>query len=220
VGGGLLVAAIVLAFLNLKSTPSRGDNTGFLDGESIRIIPNDPMRNFAASIRNSIIRMVLRGTPPEKLRFNYPDAFDALDDVTQGVFHPEGGNVTIYNYPGELMVDGRSKRWFFNGEFEVKGIGPNTKKGRSEIIAFNVGVIERVCIAANMGANISTIPRLKSDQSHLYTKQMIDDGLNDYVLPKGKQPELNHPDLSGKVFGCFQSHNGKDYVTFTTLLER
>ncbi len=173
---------------------------------------------YGAGICTAVIRMVLGGVPAEKIRFNMPDEFAALDDPKYGVFHPKGGGVQ-YQYPrAEYMEHGKKTRWFHNAEFMVAGVGYK-EKIMPEILAFLVGLNKDYCEGVNQQHEIEGIPRLNSDQSQYYTKSMVDDGKTDYQFPVEPR-ELDNPALKGKYEGCFQSYDGQNYVGFTILLEQ
>ncbi|MBL4755875.1 MAG: hypothetical protein JKY52_20060 [Flavobacteriales bacterium] len=226
---GIFILILFFSFATYKLTvgrsPAQGDNLAGVkehaqQEKESRLTTGSPLGGYANHITSAIIRMVLGGTPLEKVRFNRPEEFSTLDDSKLGVFHPDGGGAIVFDRPVGMMASGEIGRWIHNGEFEIEGLDRDDIAGNSEIIAFNIGVKKEACELLNKYHKINNIPRLRSDQSSLYTKRMIDDGVNDYVLPTGRQPTLNHPIVAAKTSGCFQSFDGQHYIIFTGVLER
>ncbi|HPF78261.1 MAG TPA: hypothetical protein PLF01_03115 [Alphaproteobacteria bacterium] len=178
-----------------------------------------PIEEPRDRLRQKLISMRLGkdATPFDKIRFNSPAEFSTLDDPKFGVFHPEGGNAKYKLAGGSFMKDGSDSRWLYNTEFRIEGEG--TEEG-TELIAFLVGVKQSICSIINKKYEIKGIPRLQSDQSNLYMKNMIDDGMQDYVVQSSQGVILDNLELSQKLSGCFQTHDGKNYVAFFMILER
>lgn len=176
----------------------------------------NPFNRYTFEARQGMIKLMARGVSVKDIKFNSPDEFSKLKKPENAVYHPKGGGIDYLSIPGNDMANGQPGKLVFNGEITIE----NTYSRSGEIIAFLIGVNKFNCLSINEVIGISDIPRLKSDQSALYSKNMIDGGSEEYILPKGEQPYLDHPKLSDKDIGCFQSFDNKDYVVFVTLIKR
>jgi hypothetical protein len=172
--------------------------------------------NFAVGVRGSAIRMIIAGVPLAELRFNKSEQLQDLKNPEHGVFHPEGGAVVYKDPPLDYLQDPEKGEWHFNANFQIKGIESKELPGSSDLIAYFVGVKKEICQKINERSGIVGIPRLQSDQSKLYTADMIDG----YILPINKQPDLDHKALKGQPFGCFESFDGGTFVYYHLLIER
>ncbi len=216
----ILIAVALFAALSYavtSSTRSSGNAGSETDG-----IGAAQITQYPAGVSTSIVRMIIAGTSVEEIRFNRPSEYDDLDSVAIGVFHPSGGGATYNPAPADIMVDGNSGQWGFNGELEVPDIGL-AGAGGNDIIAFLVGIKQSICRKINKEHGLgNVIPVLSSDLSTEYTTRMFDDGSSDYGLPSNDVPDITDGanSFDGRPFGCFQNNGGGDYVYYHVVVER
>jgi hypothetical protein len=181
------------------------------------LVPVNPLQEYAGHLHTTVIRMLYNGIPIEKIRFNSPNQLKTLKDPRFGVFDPRGGRVAYETAPAKYMADKRDGHaWVFNAELRT-GTSAVKNDGRS-IIAYLIGVDKNVCAHLDEQQGIMPIPRLRSDQSSLYTQNMVDGGIKDYLFPKDNPPLLDTPTLLRTPIGCFQSHKGDTYVYYYVIL--
>jgi hypothetical protein len=212
---GLCVILILVVLGATAAIRSSQDNEGnYPRGQ----ISATFMTHYGSKLRDSVTRMVLDGTPAEKLRFNSPEEFSTLDDPQFGVFHPDGGGAEYKLTSAEHMVDRKPHKWVHNIDLAIDGIDLSAEH-KNEIIAYAIGITEMFCKKINKELGINGIPRLETDQSDLYSKNMIDDGNVDYQIPR-EVSFLNSKSFKRKGMGCFQSFDKKQYVGYMVILDR
>ena len=168
-------------------------------------------RQYPLSLRNGLERMSVNGVSIENVRFEGPRDFSNIDDVEYAVFHPRGGGNVFQIAPSDLMKSREKGDWVYNSDLRTR----NQEDGeplKLSLIAYLIGVTEIVCKVEN---DEESIPRLKSDQSNFYSKNMV----GNYVVPSEIRL-LDHPDLVNHQHGCFQSYDGNNYVFYSVLFER
>lgn len=185
------------------------------------------LTQYPSEIRSSVVRLVVGGILIKELRFNTPDNLAFLKNKNAGVFNPEAGNARYLTPPEEYLIPNYDKDWYFNGELQISGLKNEDLEGSSELIAYFRGISKEICEHTNKSISehlpelrIEGIPKLTEDQSALYTKQMVDGGEEEYVLPLGEQPVIASEALEGRPFGCFEEFEGGRYVYYHVLIER
>ena len=180
-------------------------------------------------LRVVLIEMVIdKSLLIEDIRFNSPDHFNMLRDHTQGFFHPEGGKAPYELADPQWLEEGYDGRWIFSGElalrnqesYNYKKKNPKEYKALTEIIVFLPGIKRTVCAQINESWGIKGIPRLKSDQSALYLREIIDENETDYHFPEGDVTYLDNEILDNQPSGCFENYKAGTYVYYGLLMER
>ncbi len=170
--------------------------------------------NYLASIRTSLIRMLIAGIPAEKARFNHGQTLDLLSTPAHGLFHPDGGKIVYSPAPPEIMESSKPGTWFFNMNLAIEGL----KSPAGELTAYLPGVREIECRKVNTKKGISGIPELAENQSELYKASMID-GKDTVYEPPSQGTLIARPELAGSEEGCFRNKDG-EHVYFYVLRER
>jgi hypothetical protein len=105
-----------------------------------------------------------------------------------------------------------------NAEFKIKGIAPGDN--HRQIIAFLRGLNEESCRELNVEFFGSPqIPQLTHDQRHLYSSNMVSLQDGDYIPLKEEPTDIASEALVGQTNGCFESHDGGEYVYFGRVFE-
>ena len=217
----ILIAVALFAALSYavtSSTRSQGDS-----GKEGTLITSAAITQYPSSVIIDLRRMIFSGVSADEVRFNKPADFDKLDSPELGVFHPSGGSATYVPAAADAMQNDKAGEWTFNAEMEVPDIS-TTNEGSNDIIAYLVGIKKSVCSKINLEYGLgATVPVLNGDRSSLYTKNMVDDGVNDYVMPTGDVPDIDDGSgaFNGQPFGCFQNGGGDPtYVYYHVVVER
>ncbi len=168
-------------------------------------------------VTTAVLRMVITGTNVGNLAFNSPEHFDELIDVSNGVFHPNGGGASYEYVDGFLMQSGAPGKWVFNAENTVPSVGTREKDGQ-EIVAFLPGITEKACLFINgkYGVGENTPEAQDID----IRTQMVDK--EGKVSTGACQSECNHTlpkALKGYPFGCFKMQ-AEEFVYYHVILER
>jgi hypothetical protein len=214
----ILIAVALFAALSYavtSSTRSQGDG-----GKEGTLITSASITQYPASVSMEMRQME---ASVEDVRFNKPSEFANLPSTAMGVFHPDGGGATYSAPPKDAMNEGKAGEWFFNAELEVPDIG-TTNEGRPDVIAYLPGIKKSVCSKINLEYGLgSSVPILSSDQAAAYTKNMVNDGVSDYIVPDTDVPDIDDGAgaFRGQPFGCFQNGGGQgDYVYYHVIAER
>ncbi len=93
--------------------------------------------------------------------------------------------------------------------------GMGTKN--TDLVAYLPHLKKEICEQLNRELGLPVpVPKLKSDQSALYSKRMV----TGYVAPQGNPPALDVYGIKGQPFGCFQSYNHEIYVYYHMIVPR
>lgn len=235
----ILIAVALFAALSYAVTQSTRSGGGSADRET-SILNSASMTQYPASLRTSIIRMILAGTTVDAMLFNPPSAFSGTTNVE--VFHPNGGGALFQNAQGDLMATLGSGTWLFNANFFIPEIGIDTVGAGSDLIAFLPGVASNICQRINTEFDVITTDCAASPTAGvpLFTPatpakltQLIDTA-GDFSTQSAAAEELQGDDsggtcnaFSGQPSGCFYvttdvdgDGSATDYVFYSTLLER
>lgn len=229
----ILIAVALFAALSYAVTQSTRSGGGNADKET-SLLNSASLTQYPASLRTSIIRMVLNGTSVQNLEFNAPADFGALTSNNVGVFHPEGGGAVYQLGPAEVMANNTPAQWHFNAEWTVPQIGLDTAGAGNDIIAFLPDVSQSVCESINdkLNIDVTTGPCTQTvvgipDLLTTADETKVDDDMeNGYVFP-GVAETLQGDGggciaFSGQPTGCFNDTNSTPdrFVLFSVLLER
>lgn len=217
----ILIAVALFAALSYAVTQS--SRSGGDAGRETNMINAAQLTQFPASVRTSVMRLVIDGVPVENMHFNTPS-----DIVNAGVsvFSPSGGGSVYQQATSSIMADQRPGKWYFNLEFEVLDLGNSGNDGvtDNELIAFLPNITRPICERVNQEAEIPNLPVTSSDLSATYEENMDDS----YTEPTGAGVDLiaamagsdAEDDMRGKAFGCFRNTSTGDYVFYNVLFEQ
>ena len=231
----ILIAVALFAALSYAVTQSTRSGGGSADRET-SILNSASMTQYPASLRTSLIRMILAGENATQLAFDDPSLFPAPpSDYSDYVFHPEGGGGVYQRAPNDIMDTGAGNSngvWTFNGNFTVSQIGTDVASSGNDIIAFLPGISLSVCESindsfaidiANCTTTVSDIPDLVAAS----TGSNIDDIMLVGESFPGTAEELQGEGATCEAFtgqpsGCFTDTDASPnrHVFFSTLLER
>lgn len=228
----ILIAVALFAALSYAVTQSSRSGGGDTSGETT-LINSAQLTQYPASVRTSIIRMLVNGTGVDELNFNTPPDFGNLFSNAVGVFHPSGGAAVYSPAPPDIMADGNQGDWVFNANLEVPDIG-TTGAGGNELIAFLPGVKATVCRKVNEQLGIGDVaPQVSADLAGAggYDEANLVDPDN---TANGNDATANFPTgavtkiiddgantFDGQPYGCFQNNgSGDEYVYYHVLVER
>jgi len=254
----ILIAVALFAALSYavtQSTRSGGDAS-----RETNVLNSAQLTQYPASIRTAVMRLTIDGVQDVQLLFSRPSTFIEEGEngynatyeglLTREIFHPIGGGAIYQEAPQEVLNPGTTdRRWFFNMEFEIPGIGLSRKTSLAgnDLIAFLPNVTDSVCRRINMEAGITTnlmanIPvtttNLMGTGNNNTTSGTVNINMerqhstgkgNNYVLPTTEtvlnadltdgSSTINNV-LSGRPFGCFQSGANGPLVYYSVILER
>ncbi len=233
----ILIAVALFAALSYAVTQSSRSSPGGTDDET-GLISSAQVTQYPASVRTSIMRMVINGTSVESLLFNAPSTFATMtgagESTSNAVFHPDGGSATFMAAPPEVMESGAQTDWIFSAAYQIEYIGTtdSTDESANDIIAFLPGVKKSICKRMNEQLGITTTAGTDDDGDG------VGDGPTDVPaaavnmdhdykgFPSGGPGATKTitDDFSGQPYGCYDSVPGtvgaSDYVYYHVLFER
>ena len=217
----ILIAVVLFAALSYAVTRSSNNSSGGVDNEKGKILAAQLIQ-YPASLRTTIVRMIINGTNVDDLRFDPPQNFASLTNIEGQVFHPQSGGATYSESIPDMMASATTQEWYFNAGFEIENIGLNQSgsDAGNEIVAFLPGIHKGMCESINEDLGISGIPATTSDLSSAYKTQMTEG----YTVPSGEtvlggMGSNGTDNLTGQPFGCFQNSGG-EYVYYHVLADR
>jgi hypothetical protein len=233
----ILIAVALFAALSYAVTQSTRSGGGS-DNET-GLINSAQITQYPASIRTSVVRMIIGGVDVTSIQFNAPSDFGNLTDPTFGVFNPSGGSATFSVAPQEMIAAGNTSffaanglskgEWVFNSENQIDLIGTTDTGGpttsTADIIAFLPGITLSLCNRLNDELDLPTPPPAEAGIN--YSTQMNGDGTSAPDIGAGggsigdaANTAANAP-LDGHPFGCFQDSGATTrYVYYHVLVER
>ena len=227
----ILIAVALFAALSYAVTSSTRSGGGDA-GRETNLIKTAQITQYPASIRTSIVRMVIsNGTDVTGLDFTAPSDTDFATNCatpTDCVFHPSGGGATYQNAPAEAMDPSGANPtglWFFSADYEITNIGLSTASSPdgNDIIAFLPGLRQSICQRLNEELGISGSNTVASYAITVQstTAQHMQ---GSYTIPSteiyiGTDDNSSASDLDGQAFGCITDSNGQ-YVYYHALVER
>lgn len=238
----ILIAVALFAALSYAVTQSTRSGGGSADRER-SILSGASLTQGPATLRTSMIRMVLSGTNVDSIAFDTPAeiATLALTDNSPFVFHPEGGGGVYQTVPADVMAGGTPGVWSYNANFNVAEIGTTFADTGNDFVAFISGVSEGVCaqindefvisttgctVAANSPANV---PNIEDGGNASDTTDRIAENVRQTTGGVGIPNAINALQgaggsgctaFSGQASGCFFNPDNSEYVFYSTLLER
>lgn len=229
----ILIAVALFAALSYAVTQSSRSGGGSTDRET-SILSAASMTQYPAGLRTSVVRTLLSGVDITALKFDAPSVVSGVN-IPSSIFHPRGGGGIFQRAPADLMADGSPGDWFFNGNWDVPGIGLSDSSDGNDLIAFLPGVSSGVCRAINDEVNFVTditdcqstdgiIPDIDSGTTEANIRQtMLADGV--VPFPTGDQEDLVNATSACTAFkaqpaGCFYDLSNTEYVYYSVLLER
>lgn len=162
----ILIAVALFAALSYAVTSSSRSGGGNANDEA-NLVNSASLTQYPASVRTSIIRMVVGGIAVQDLLFDDPSQFgtatNGIDSPAleqRAVFHPNGGGATYVRAPAEVMENGQQGTWFFSSAYEIANIGTSeigaaTSNSSNDIIAFLPGIKESICEKINAELGIT-----------------------------------------------------------------
>jgi hypothetical protein len=210
----ILIAVVLFAALSYAVTQTSRSGSGTDDGA---LIDAAQVSQYPASVRTSLIRMMVDGVQPADMEFNAPADFADLDNARAGVFHPTGGKATYVLASGDFMESATQTAWTFNMRNQINLIGltngttvPNAAS--ADLIAFLSGITDGLCTKINTDVGITTTP---ADTDIILTNQedgtaVVYDG--DTIGGAGSTA------LNGQPYGCFTQ--GGANVYYHVMVER
>lgn len=234
----ILIAVALFAALSYAVTQSsRGGGAG--SSSEAALIGSAQITQYPASLRTSILRMMVSGVDVSELVFDPPSDF--ADNITgnsvlenRAVFYPTGGGATYMEASPDIVAglgDGAGF-WYYNDNFAF----PNIGLGDEELTAFLPGVSLGVCRSANRSVGIEgnngEQPVLGGDEEDSYKEIIMSAASsvdaytgNNIAFDGGSKATANIPDaLIGQPFGCFRNAvdvgGAPEYVYYHVLVER
>jgi hypothetical protein len=226
----ILIAVALFAALSYAVTSSSRSGGGDASSET-NLVSSAAITQYPASVRTSIVRMIISSTTADTLAFD-PPPFAACTgaDLARCVFHPSGGGATHVNAPSDVMADGVQGDWTMNGDFEIINIGTSAAgSDGNEIIAFLYGVKEGICSKINDELGFGATPVITAtvagaDPATAGYLRIMDTGLSfaagQTVLGTGGAAGSDIANFDGQPFGCFRNTASGDFVYYHVLVER
>jgi hypothetical protein len=218
----ILIAVALFAALSYAVTQSSRSGGG--DTSETTLISSAQITQYPASIRTSIIRMLVSGNvAADELIFDIPSDFTAscgVANVDRCVFHPKGGGATYSEAPPEVVTTAGPQEWIFNSENEINlvgtTIGGNAPDVTSaDIIAFLPNVTDLVCRRLNEQLGIGTTIPPETGIDVTAQMDLANDGIGAGGATIG---EGGGAALDSQPFGCFVQ-TGVNYY-YHVLLEQ
>jgi len=235
----ILIAVALFAALSYAVTQSsRGGGAG--SSSEAALIASAQLTQYPASLRTSVLRMMVGGTDVSELLFNAPSDFAALDTATlraRAVFHPHGGGATYMGTTPDLIAGVEAERgyWFFNNNLAIQNIGLDDE----ELTAFLPGVSLGVCRSLNRSVGVGgsdgspplvTMPRAVYTETIMHDASTIDAYANNisFLDTPANAFEIDGSvaagggTLIGQPFACFRNTtpDPDEYVYYHVLVER
>lgn len=236
----ILIAVALFAALSYAVTSSSRSGGGDANEET-NLVSSASITQYPASVRTTLIRMIIGGATAEELAFNPPPYTNldvAADDVFAAVFHPSGGGAVYSPASRDIMTTNNPDGdWFFNGNLELENVGV-AGAGGNDIIAYLPGISRGVCERINLELGIVTnaaadrTPNINADLDASYRTNMLDTDSDVSTLPSnfpGTAVDVIEVAttnvFAGEPFGCFQNGGtgggtNEEFVYYHVLIEQ
>lgn len=223
----ILIAVVLFAALSYAVTQSSRSGGGGADGEA-NLVNSAQITQYPASVRTSIVRMIIGGVDVTQLNFDPPTDFATTCDATPApcVFHPNGGGATSVTAPAAVTASGNQVAWIFTSDFSIENIGTTA----NDIIAMLPGVGGAICARLNTELGISDTPDGDSDGVAAgpstdpdETHNMDNDNTGIGTAADGVAAFDIDGNFSGQPFGCYDINDGDNASTlvyYHVLVER
>lgn len=227
----VLIAVALFAALSFAVNQSTRTGTSGASHDETTLIYSSQTTQYAASVRNSILRMIAAGVEEHRFAFNPPADFDDLNDFSFGVFHPMGGNAAYAFAPPSLMATEAQGEWVFSSRYQINLIGTTNPGSNSanDIIAFLPNVKHRVCRTINrqLGVIGTPGPRGIPIAVSILPPSFPEDAMNSAspgIGPPATAQRTINGIFSGHAFGCADftpdAEDGLGFVYYHVLFER
>lgn len=228
----ILIAVALFAALSYAVTQSTRSGSGTTERETI-LLNSAGLTQYPTTLRTAVVRMILAGYDIGEIGFMAPGGagFSGASARNQ-VFHPTGGGAVFQEAPAEVMSANMAPTWYYNGNFEITGIGQDGTGG-NDLIAFLPGVTIGVCRRLNEELGIPLTGTLNAPDNNVpvvaATNNLIEDThiLGDtFPTSAGANVISNDGGVAnaflGQPAGCFLDTdlNGGSFVFYSVLLER
>ena len=224
----ILIAVALFAALSYAVTQSSRSGGSDAAGET-NLLNSAQITQYPASIRTSILRMIIGGTDVAELEFNSPADFGAAGFVVRdGVFHPSGGGATFADPPPDLIANntGGNGVWYFNTNFEINLIGLSGTDG-ADLVAFLPGVTQAICRRINDQLGLPVPPPVVSTDISTDFRTRIQGAtstaipLATFTATAANNAATLPAAFDGQPFGCFENGGTAGlFVYYHVLVER
>lgn len=232
----ILIAVALFAALSYAVTQSTRSGGGDASGETA-LIGSAQITQYPASVRTSLVRMIIGGSDVRQLQFNAPADFGNCTQDGAGlnslcVFHPDGGGATFVESPPDIMATGANGTWSINGENEINLVGTSTAgdtvgDATADVIAFLSDITSTICQKINdelgITGNIPTETGIVFSSATMVSNAAGPAGeASDFTetgATIGSPTGTDVASLDGQPFGCFQQPAGT-YHYYHVLIER
>ncbi len=156
----ILIAVILFSALTYAATGSfRGGDSGTSSSEDNARIKSSQIIQYATSIEQSVMKMLLKGTSDTDLSFD-TEAWGHSDyqhspqqPVSNRIFHPQGGEVS-WSRPPKDSNDGSP--WVITGAIRIPEVGLTcADESCSELVAILPNITKAVCDKLNSILGVS-----------------------------------------------------------------
>jgi len=234
----ILIAVALFAALSYAVTQSTRSGGG--DNET-SLISSAQLTQYPASVRTSVMRMILRGVDVQDLDFNEPANFGNCFVNNDGeeafcVFHPRGGNATHMAAPAEFMdpnAGNTAGDWVYNTENEVYYVGTSgSVAGTPEVltvetIAFLRGITEKLCDTVNQelglprGTGNWEVEAAVEYTPMIWANNTTRFGICDTSCGDTIGQDAAGAALNGQPFGCYVDNaTPTEFIYYHVLVER
>ena len=238
----ILIAVALFAALSYAVTSSSRSGGGDANEET-NLVSSASITQYPASIRTTLIRMIINGAGNDQLAFNPPPYTNldvAADNLNVAVFHPGGGGAVYSPASRDFMTSNNADgEWFFNARLELENVGI-AGAGGSDVIAYLPGITRAICEKINVELGVvtksaPTTPRLDADIDAEYRLNMLDADTNAATAVSNflATPADVIDDVAGasnvfagEPYGCFRNGGALDgttndeYVYYHVLIEQ
>ncbi len=229
----ILIAVALFAALSYAVTQSTRSGSGTTERETV-LLNSAGLTQYPTTLRTAVVRMILAGFDIGEIGFDSPTApsFGGVSARNQ-VFHPQGGGAVFQDAPLEVMAANQPPTWFYNGNFEVAGIGQDDEGG-NDLIAFLPGVTVGVCRRLNEELGVRTIaatpnttgvPDFNGDNNLIRDTHMLGETFLTEAAAGNRISNVSgaNDDFRGQPAACFRDSDiiaGGGFVFYSVLLER
>jgi len=197
-------------------------------GRETTMINSAVLLQFPASVRTSVMRLVIEGVAVDRQIFDTPGSIPTADERIS-VFHPSGGGSIYQQAPGDIMENGNPGSWNFNMNFQIPEVGSSgAGLAGNELIALLPGVTQAVC------AKVVEEAEIEVDAADTEAVPVTTDVSGSYGDTQDSAFDMTTVDntvlvasgstitdaLDGKAFGCFRNTATGDYIFYNVLYEQ
>jgi hypothetical protein len=154
----ILIAVALIGSLTAAIMSTSDPESANIDDETL-VLRASEIQRHASEVERAVLYIMQDGKSEADLRFAHPDAhadygdWSADPDLTDQVFHPDGGAATYRNPPNGIQTS-TGGDWEFYGATDLPGVGSD----RPDLIALLPNVTQQFCDAINKINNQSGTP--------------------------------------------------------------